>query len=146
MKHSHNITALLSQFEGCRLTAYHNEIDPSDVYTIGYGHTIGVYPGMTITKNQANIYLNADLTNAEYFVDKLVEVELTQNEFDALVDFVFNLGCARFQSSTLLKLINENNFSAAALEFDKWDYASGKVCAGLLKRRQMETDLFNAKN
>jgi GH24 family phage-related lysozyme (muramidase) len=73
-----------------------------------------------------------------------VKVALTQGEFDALVDFTFNLGSGNLQSSTLLKLVNEGQFETAAKEFEKWDLAGGKVVAGLLRRRKAEEQEFQS--
>jgi lysozyme len=77
-------------------------------------------------------------------VNKLVTIELSQPEFDALVDFVFNLGSGAFASSTLLKKLNSVDTAAAAAEFDKWDHAGGQIVAGLLRRREAEMTMFNA--
>jgi lysozyme len=111
------------------------------VWTIGYGHTPAT-PGQVITQAQAEAYLSQDIASAESFVNSAVRVSISQEMFDALCDFVFNLGVGNTQRSTLLALVNKGNYSAAALEFDKWDKAGGKVVAGLLRRRQAETDEF----
>jgi len=131
---------LTERFEGVRLTAYPDSVG---VWTIGYGHTHGVQPGDTCTQDQANQWLQEDTAWATNVVNSLITVQLTQNEFDALVDFTFNLGSGSLRHSTLLRLVNQGKFKAAANEFDKWDHAGGKVIAGLLRRRQAEADLFN---
>jgi lysozyme len=77
-------------------------------------------------------------------VNNLVNVPLTQGQFDALVDFVYNLGVGNFESSTLLRDLNAGDMDAAANEFDKWDHVSGQVVAGLLRRREAETKEFQA--
>jgi len=134
--------ALTEQFEGCRLTSYQ---DQKGVWTIGYGHTgPTVVRGLTITLEEAEKLLIGDVQIAASFVNRVVLVELTQNEFDALVDFVFNLGRGAFESSTLLRELNTGNFAAAAAQFDLWDRAGGAVVAGLLRRRQAETGLFSS--
>lgn len=137
---------LAAQFEASGpvpLTAYNDPLHPG-LWTIGYGHTgSDVHPGMTITQDAALILLGRDLENAGRCVSKLVQIPLTQNEYDALVDFVFNLGCGVFWNSTLRKLLNSGEVQSAALEFNKWDHASGKVVAGLLRRRQTEEKLFD---
>ena len=143
MQHSQDITRILQSFEGCELKAYHGTLDPDGLYTIGYGHTTNVYKGMTCTIAQVYQWLNEDLVSSDYFINKLVDVELNQPEFDALSDFVFNLGCVRFQQSTLLKLLNNGDFEGASNELLKWDMAAGKHCAGLLKRRTVEKSLFD---
>lgn len=132
--------ALTEQFEGCRLTAYQDQVG---VWTIGYGHTgPEVCAGMTITAEEAEALLEKDIRSAAECVNNLVSVRLTQEEFDALVDFVFNLGAGAFQRSTLLRQLNAGNFAAAAAQFAIWDRAGGEVVAGLLRRRQAETALF----
>src|ERR1700761_7803938 len=131
---------LTEQFEGCRLVAYQDQVG---VWTIGYGHTgSGVVAGLTITQDQAKDLLTSDVAASAAYVNAAVMVELQQNEFDALVDFVFNLGRGAFAGSTLLKNLNAGQFDAAAAQFDLWDHAGGQVVAGLLRRRQAEEALF----
>jgi lysozyme len=132
--------ALTEQFEGCRLTAYQ---DVAGVWTIGYGHTgPEVSTGLTITKDQAAQLLQNDVASAAACVNQAVALALNQDEFDALVDFVFNIGRGAFQGSTMLRDLNSGDFADAAEQFDKWDHAGGKVVAGLLRRRQAEQALF----
>jgi len=132
---------LTKQFEGCELKAYQDQVG---VWTIGYGHTgTDVKKGLTITEEQASTLLAADVAWAVTCVNKSVKVAINQNQFDALVDFVFNLGCANLGQSTLLRLLNAGDSSDAAKEFLRWNRAGGKVVAGLTRRRQAEMDLFN---
>lgn len=140
MQYSQSGEALTKRFESCRLVAYQDQVG---VWTIGWGHTAGVYDGMTCTQDQADQWLRDDYAQCVSDVNTHVAVPLTQGEFDALVDFSFNLGCASLNGSTLLKLLNEGNYAAAANEFEKWDHAGGKVVAGLLRRRQAEEAEFN---
>lgn len=127
--------------EGCKLTAYQDSVG---VWTIGYGHTGGgIVPGMTITQECADAFLLSDLKIAFNAVEASVHTPLTVDEESALVDLVFNIGAGNFQHSTLLKLLNAGDYTGTALEFDKWDKAGGQVLAGLCRRRQEETDLFN---
>jgi lysozyme len=133
--------ALTELFEGDVLTAYQ---DQAGVWTIGYGHTGGVEPGQTITEDQAVAFLLSDVSNAVSCVNEVVEVVLTQPQFDALVDFTFNLGTGSLRSSTLLKDINAGNFPAAVSQFDLWDHCGGVVNNGLLRRRNAEIAEFNA--
>src|SRR5258708_6178734 len=137
--YSSNGMHLTEQFEGDRLTAYQ---DSKGVWTIGYGHTRGVVPGMTCTQQQADRWLAEDIAWAESEVNKLVHVPLTQQQFDALVDFTFNCGSGNFDHSTLLKLVNAGDMEHAALEFEKWDRCGGKEVAGLLRRRKAEEAEF----
>jgi lysozyme len=126
-------------FEGCRLKSYQ---DSGGIWTIGYGHTFGVHEGMTCSQEQADVWLWEDVRAAERAVNKFVTVKLTQGEFDALVDFTFNLGIGAFRDSTMLRLLNEGNHSEAANEFAKWDKCKGHIIAGLLKRRLAEKQEF----
>ncbi|HEY4011653.1 MAG TPA: lysozyme [Acidobacteriaceae bacterium] len=135
--------ALTEQWEGYRLIAYQDQVG---VWTIGYGHTgADVTPGLTITQQQAEALLARDILVAARCVNTTVKLPLTQCEFDALVDLVFNLGMGAFVRSTLLAELNGGNIAAAAAQFACWDRAGGVVVAGLLKRRQTEADLFESK-
>jgi lysozyme len=135
---------LTKNFEGCQLSAY---ADQGGVWTIGYGHTgPGVHAGLTITQQQADTFLQSDLAGAVSCVKSLVTSEIVQCQFDALVDFTFNLGCASLASSTLLRYVNAGDFSDAASQFLRWDHVGGVVVPGLLRRRQAEVQLFNSGN
>jgi lysozyme len=112
---------LIKKWEGLRLVAYLDAANPP-VWTIGYGSTVDVAPGMKITQVQAEERLKKDVHFAENCVNKLVTVPLLQQEFDALVSLVFNIGCGNFRSSTLLRLINEGD-DDAGMEFRKWTRA-----------------------
>lgn len=130
---------LTEGFEGCRLQAYQ---DSKGVWTIGHGHTSGVCAGMTCTQAQAEAWLAEDVAWAERAVNWLVRVPVSQGEFEALVDFVFNAGIGNFRDSALLHFLNVGRPDLAAAEFDKWDHCGGKVVAGLLRRRQAEKAEF----
>ncbi len=133
---------LIRKYEGLRLKAY---ICPGGKLTIGYGHTgIDVKPGMTIDNAQADALLLKDVERFEKSVNDMVDVEMTQEMFDALVCFAFNLGAGSLKSSTLLKKLNANDKLGAAEEFLKWNKAQGKVLKGLTARRQGERTLFLA--
>lgn len=134
--------ALTKHFEGCCLRAYQ---DTGGVWTQGYGNTHGVVPFTTITQAKADADLKANLQVAIAAVNKLVKVALTQSQFDALVDFVFNCGAELFSRSTLLKLVNAGRMDAAAGEFGRWIYDNGKPLPGLIKRRQAEAKLFRGQ-
>ena len=142
MKTSKNGINLIKNYEGCRLTAYKC---PAGVWTIGYGHTAGVKQGDKITQLQADTLLAVDLQKFEYSVNKAVKKPITQNEFDALVSFAFNVGTGNFEKSTLLRLVNMGQFELAAKQFEKWIYAGGKPLTGLKKRRLAEKTLFLKK-
>jgi len=131
---------LLKHFEGCELTAYQDSVG---VWTIGYGHTKGVSKGMTITQEQAEQMLLTELVEYEGYIKNMVTVPLTQNQFDALVVWIYNLGPTNFGSSTLLKELNSGNYTAAGKEILRWNKAGGKVLAGLVRRREAEAQLFS---
>lgn len=154
---------LVKSFEGIpdgdpttvNLDAY---LDPIAIWTIGWGHAIrvgndflrgaqnrsvarGLYPG-GLTMTQAEALLRADLMDTCRDVEAAVKVPITDNQFGALVSFTFNLGAGNLKKSTLLRLVNEKQFGAAAGEFQKWNKAGGKVLAGLTRRRTAEATLF----
>lgn len=139
MKTSANGRKLIQQFEGCREKAYQ---DCVGVWTIGYGHTGNVKAGQVISKEEADRLLSQDLVKFESGVEKNVKVALTQNQFDALVSFCYNLGVGSLQKSTLLKKLNAGDYKGAAEEFLKWNKAGGKVLTGLVRRRELERQLF----
>jgi len=113
-------------------------------WTIGYGHVILPDETFTeITEDEAIVLLSRDVMEAEGAVDILVKVPLNQNQFDALVSFVYNLGSGNLKSSTLLKLLNASDYDGAAKQFDRWVYAGGRQLLGLIARRKAEEDLFN---
>jgi GH24 family phage-related lysozyme (muramidase) len=132
------IDNLLKKFEGCKLKAYRC---PADVCTIGYGHTSAagapvVSDGMTITQAEADAILRQDLIKYERSVQDLVKVDLTQNQFDVLVDFAYNAGVGNLKSSTMLKKVNAGDLDAVPAELMKWTKGGGKVLPGLVRRRQ----------
>ncbi|SRR6266480_661624 len=141
MQYSKTGEQLTEQFEGLRLTAYQDSVGK---WTVGYGHTgQDVYPGLVITKAEAEMLLDIDITGAERVINQHVTVALTQGEFDALVDFVFNLGAFNFSRSTLLRDLNAGDYNGAAAQFERWSYAGAQKLAGLLRRRQAEEAEFN---
>ena len=142
MEYSKQGLALTEQFESCKLTAYQ---DVKGIWTCGWGHTgPEVVEGYTMTQNQADSQLVMDTLHATSVVNRFVTIGLSQPAFDALVDFVFNVGSGNFEGSTMLKLLNAGNLEAAADEFQKWDHAAGKVIVGLLRRRIAEEQEFNS--
>jgi lysozyme len=115
-------------------------------YSVGYGHYLGTNPGSVgvITRQQAEDWLLQDATEAAKSVRRGVKVPLTQNQFDALVSFAYNLGGDDLLSSTLLKRLNAGDYAGAAAEFARWVYSEGKVNAGLVTRRNRERALFSS--
>ena len=130
---------LIKHFEGCRLEAY---LCPAGVPTIGYGHTGGVSMGDVIDQEAAEAYLIEDLEEFEGYVNSMVEIALKQNEFDALVAWVFNLGPCNFKESTLLNRINYGPLSDVPAQIQRWNRSGGKVLEGLVKRRAAEAALW----
>ena len=139
MKPSQACVDLVKEFEGFRATAY---ICPAGVLTIGYGTTDNVEIGDEVTRDEAEEMLMEDLISASKGVDELVEVELTQRQYDSLTSFVYNCGREAFRNSTMLRLINEGKFDAAAAQFGRWNKGGGRVLAGLTRRREAERELF----
>ena len=134
--------ALIKEFEGCILTAYKDMVG---VWTIGYGSTGDhVVEGLTITPEEATALLIKDLSRFESGVEKLVTCEINDNQFSALVCFSFNVGLGNLKSSTLLKLVNAEDFDGAAKQFVRWDKAGGVETAGLTRRRNAESILFTS--
>ena len=140
LTYSKNGLTLTELFEGDILTAYR---DQRGLWTIGYGHTANVHPGQTITQDEAVACLTADIHTAVNCVNEVVNIKLTQPQFDSLVDFAFNVGITNFRKSTLLKEINAGNFPQAIAQFNLWDHCGGIVNAGLLRRRQAEAAEFS---
>lgn len=134
---------LIKQWEGLRLTAYQ---DVAGVWTIGYGSTKGVTAGMRITEEQATERLRADLATAEHAVWNAVDVDLNDNQFGALVSFVFNVGGGAFRSSTLLRKLNAGDYASVPAELAKWNKArvNGVLIpiTGLSNRRAAEAGLW----
>lgn len=133
MKTSKNGIELIKSFEGCRLTAYKC---PAGVWTIGYGHTSGVKEGQRISQEQADLYLALDLEKYEGYVEA-ANLQLNQNQFDALVSFAYNCGYGNLK--TLIRNRTLAQIAEALLLYNK---ANGKVLSGLVRRRQAEHDLF----
>jgi len=132
--------ALIKEFEGLRLEAY---LCPARVWTIGWGHTKGVKQGDRIDTSTAEKYLKEDIEEAERGIEKLVKVKLNDNQFSALVSFVFNLGIGNLQKSTLLRVINISPNSAnVGFQLKKWVYSDGQVLPGLVRRRAEEEKLY----
>ena len=132
---------MTEQLEGLQLTAYQDQVGR---WTIGYGHTgPDVHAGLTISPARAQQLLESDLA-AIACVNRAVTANINQNQFDALVDFVFNLGCGSLLSSALLRFVNAGDFASAAQQFLRWDHAGGVAVPGLLLRRKAEMQLFQS--
>ncbi|MBS1815754.1 MAG: lysozyme [Acidobacteria bacterium] len=139
--YSENALNLARQSEGLRQVAYQDSVG---VWTIGYGHTSGVTQGQTCSVDEAEAWLRSDMDAAAFAVNRLVKVPLDQGQFDALCDFVFNLGSGKLRSSTLLQKLNAGDYAGARAEFSRWVYAGGVQLGGLIARRNAEASLFSA--
>ncbi len=131
--------AFIKRWENLRLTAYK---DTGGVYTIGWGSTGNIPPGLTITVEQAESLLRSDIFWAEHSLRKLVSVPLSQNEYDALVSFIFNIGGQQFAESTLRRMLNDLYYDKAADQLLRWHFDNGKPIKGLMNRRRDERLLF----
>lgn len=143
MKISDKGLALVKHFEGLYLEAYPDPGTGGEPWTIGYGHTKGIKPGMTITEQEAEDLLRQDMEWAEKAVLKYLPIELSQSEFDALVSFTFNCGPNALKESTLRKrlLNNEPRCWVYQKEMPRWNKGGNGVLAGLVRRREAEADL-----
>lgn len=130
---------LIKSFEGLRLEAYQDAVG---VWTIGYGHTRGVKPGMRITEAEAEDLLRKDVEDFERGVTARVRVPINANEFSALVSFAFNVGLAALARSTALQRLNAGDRMGAAEALTWWNKAGGRVLPGLVRRRNAEKALF----
>jgi lysozyme len=131
----------LKRWEGLRLEAYR---DVGGVPTVGWGHTgLDVVVGKKISKGEAEALLRLDLKRAEDAVSSLVKVDLTDNQFGALVSFVFNVGVGAFRKSTLLKKLNAGDYAAVPAELMRWNKVGTKQVEGLTNRRAGEVALWN---
>lgn len=143
MKISDNGLSLIKKFEGLELKAYKC---PADVWTIGYGHTKGVQEGDEWSEDHANHMLEVELEEYSEYVNKYVEVELNENQFDALVSWVYNLGPANLKASTMLKVLNAGEYENVPAQIKRWNKAGGKVLEGLVRRREAEALLFEGND
>jgi len=134
--------SLIKKYEGCELKAYRC---PANVLTIGYGHIKDVKEGDQITKEEANYMLQEEMIEYEGYVNDMVDVELNQSQYDSLCAWVYNLGPTNFQSSTLLKVLNEGKYNEIPQQIKRWNKAGGEVLDGLIRRREAEALLFEGK-
>ena len=132
--------AIIKRFEGFKAVTY---MDSGGKATIGFGHLLKPPEAfLSISQQEAEELLIKDLYTAERAVLRLTRVLLTDNQFDALVSFTFNLGSGSYQRSTLRAMLNRGEYENCATEFPKWSKCGGKTIKGLLRRRLTERDLF----
>ena len=143
MKASPAAIDLIKRFESLQLEAY---LCPAGVWTIGWGHTAGVEPGMRITEQHAEELLGLDIQEVERSLASVIHAPLTQGQNDALVSLCFNLrGGARQLPKAAPKLVSKidsGDYAAAAMELLDINHANGAVLAGLTRRREAERELF----
>ena len=146
MEISQEGVSLIKKFEGCELEAYKCS---AGVWTIGYGRTKNVKEGDTCTQEQADQWLHEELPVYGAYVSDAVFIPLSQNEFDALVAWTYNLGPTNLNHSTMLKVLNDNKKEEVPHQMRKWNKArvNGEkvVLEGLERRRQAESLLFEGK-
>lgn len=131
---------IVKHFEGFSSVVYN---DVAGYPTIGYGHLLDSDESYnTITKQEAEELLIKDMTRAVIAVEALTHVHLHDNEFAALVSFVYNVGSGAYERSTLRMKLNRSEYLDAASEFTRWVYAGGKIIRGLQHRRREEKKLF----
>lgn len=135
---------LIKSFEGCRLEAYKCQ---AGVWTIGYGHTQGVYEGKKITEEEAERLLASDLAKFEMGVRNIlgsVANGMRENKIDALVSLAFNIGLSAFQQSTLVKTIKRaDGVEAVCKQFLRWRFVGKRTSKGLLRRRIAEAERYS---
>ncbi len=146
MRTSQNGIAVLKYFENCSLSSYPDPATGGAPWTIGCGHTgPEVVKGLVWTQAKSDAQLLTDLASREITVSCAVTTSLEQGQFDALVDFVYNLGAGNFEGSTLLRMVNDRDMAGAAAQFARWNRAAGKPMRGLTRRRAAEAALFTGK-
>lgn len=135
---------LVKKMEGAGIKGHEFEAYkcPAGVWTIGYGHTGGVAPGTRIEPEEADKLLSNDLYRFHREITPLVTVQVTQGQYIAIMDFVYNLGVSAFKTSTLRKKLNLGDFVGASEEFPKWCFSGKTKLPGLVSRRKAEQRLF----
>ena len=146
MKVSSKGLELIKEFEGFSSVAY---LCSAKKATIGYGNTFWedgtpVKIGDQISKERAETLLKHVVDNFSVAVEVDIKIEVTQNQFDALVSLAYNIGLGAFKNSTLLRQLNRGNFVGASQEFLRWDKSNGKPLPGLTRRREREKLLFDS--
>ncbi len=139
METSNNAIELIKSFEGFKAEAYYDSVG---VLTIGYGTTRNIKSNMIVNKAQAHDLLTKDVVKFESFVNRFVRVNLTQNQFDSLISWTYNLGPTNLKNSTMLKVLNQEKYDEVPFQMKRWNKAGGKVLLGLTRRREAEANLF----
>jgi lysozyme len=139
---------LIKSFEGFRSEAYR---DPAGVWTIGYGHTSAageprVAEGMTVSRSEADAILRRDAANFSRQLNRALRVQLTDEQFSALVSFTYNVGPENLRRSSVLEAVNKSDFASVPRRLSLWTKAGGRVLPGLVKRRAAEAAMFVGGN
>lgn len=150
MKTSEAGKEFIKSFESCRLAAYPDPATGGEPWTIGWGRTTGVKRGDTCTQEQADKWFDEEIEQRERDVNFLIKVPLTQYQFDAVMSFDYNVGsdidddnvAEGLGDSTLLRLLNQGDYTGAAAQFDKWNRGPYGPLLGLTKRRAAERKMF----
>ena len=138
-----NAAALVRKWEGCHLKAYPDPASGGDPWTIGFGATgPGIRRGVVWTQQQAEQRLEQDVKRFVDGVRRLLQRPATDKQLGAMASLAYNIGLARFEKSTLLRLFNEGKPEAACKQFGVWVMASGKRMQGLANRRADEAKVF----
>jgi lysozyme len=137
---SERLIAAVKAAEGFRSSAYYDRT--GKCWTCGFGETLNVTESTRMTEEEAETRLRQRLTAFGKGVQRLVRVNLTQSQFDALTDFSYNCGIGSLSGSTLLKYLNLGNYEQAGNEFERWNKSGGEVLPGLTKRRSLEHSWF----
>lgn len=133
---------LIKSFESCRLRAYRDAVG---VWTVGWGHTIGVRPGLVITQEQADKLFDLDIAIFERSITAALNgVPTTENQFSAMVSLAYNIGTGAFIKSTVIRQHRNGNYRLAAAAFMLWVKAGGRTLRGLVRRRAAESRLYSS--
>lgn len=143
LRTSPNGLRLIKQFEGFSAVRY---LDAAGLPTIGYGHLLTAQElsgyGEPLDADRAHVLLAQDVVVAENAIARFITVPLSQNQFDALVSFTFNLGAATLQRSTLRRVVNRGDHADVPEQLERFVWAGGRKLAGLIKRRAAEAQLY----
>lgn len=131
--------AFIAKHEGVRTAAY---LDPVGIPTICAGSTRNVFIGQRASLSECEARLLEDTSYAGAAIKRCTHVKLSQEQYDALVSFAFNVGGGAYCRSTLLKKLNQGDCHGAANEFPRWNRAGGRVLPGLTQRRHEEQQMF----
>ena len=134
---------MIKHFERCKLTAYQ---DQNSIQTIGWRHTAGVKKGDKWTQDKVDNTLLNDIDEFKGYVNHYVNVPLTQNQFDSLISWTYNIGTRGLKKSVMLTKLNEKKYDEVPSQMKRWNKAGGKVSRGLVRRRNAEAAMFSGED